>query len=62
MSIPKIIHYFYDDTNVWEKNTKAQVRMCINSWLKYCPDYKIMLWHDKMPEFQEIISKSEFEK
>ena len=62
MSIPKIIHYFYDDVNIWEKNQKSQVRMCINSWLKYCPDYKFMLWHDKMPEFQEIISKSEFAK
>ena len=60
MSIPKIIHYFYDDTDIWAKNTKSQIRMCINSWLKYCPDYKIMLWHDKMPEFQAIIKKSKF--
>ena len=60
MAIPKIIHYFYDDADIWTKNTKSQVRMCINSWLKYCPDYKIMLWHDKMPEFQEIIKKSKF--
>ena len=36
--------------------------MCINSWLKHCPDYKLMLWHDKMPEFQEIINKSPFVK
>lgn len=60
MSIPKIIHYFYDDINIWEKNTKSQVRMCVNSWLQYCPNYKLMLWHDKMPEFKEIISKSKF--
>ena len=60
MSIPKIIHYFYDDTDIWAKNTKAQVRMCVNSWLRYCPDYKLMLWHDKMPEFKEILSKSKF--
>lgn len=60
MTIPKIIHYFYDDVNIWEKNQKSQVRMCINSWLKYCPDYKFMLWHDKMPEFQEILERSEF--
>ena len=60
MAIPKIIHYFYDDTEIWAKNTKSQVRMCINSWLKYCPDYKLMLWHDKMQEFQEILKKSKF--
>ncbi len=60
MSIPKIIHYFYDDVNIWKKNQKPQIRMCINSWLKYCPDYKLMLWHDKMPEFQEILKRSEF--
>lgn len=60
MSIPKIIHYFYDNVNIWEKNQKSQVRMCINSWLKYCPDYKPMLWHDKMPEFQDILKRSEF--
>jgi len=60
MSIPKIIHYFFDDTDIWAKNTKSQVRMCINSWLKCCPDYKIMLWNDKIPEFQGIIKKSKF--
>ena len=62
MKIPKIIHYFYDDSNIWEKNTKSQVRMCINSWLKHCSNYKLMLWHDKMPEFQNIISRSLFAK
>mgnify|MGYP003293029331 CR=1 FL=1 len=60
--IPKTIHYFYDDVNIWQKAKKSQVRMCVNSWLKHCPDYKLMLWHDKMPEFQEIINKSAFAK
>lgn len=62
MAIPKIIHYFYDDVDIWEKNSKSQVRMCINSWLNVCPEseYKYILWHDKMPEFQEILQKSEF--
>jgi len=60
MAIPKIIHYFYDDIDPFEKNSKSQVRMCLNSWLQFCPKYKLMLWHDKLPEFKKIISKSEF--
>ena len=60
--IPKIIHYFSNDVNIWQKDRKAQVRMCVNSWLKHCPDYKLMLWHDKTPEFQEILKRSPFVK
>ena len=42
--MPKIIHYFYDDINIWEKNSNPNFRMCYASWLKYCPDYEIKLW------------------
>lgn len=61
MSIPKIIHFFYDeDLKLWQKDKKPQFRMCYLSWLRYCPDYKIMHWHDKMPEFQEMLKQSKF--
>lgn len=60
MTIPKIIHYFYDDIKIWEKNKHSTFRMCYNSWIEKCPDYKIMLWHDKMPEFQEMLKNSKF--
>ncbi len=60
MQIPKIIHYFYDDVNLWEKGPNPQVRMCLCSWKKACPDYVFMLWHDKHPEFREILSQSLF--
>ena len=59
--IPKIIHYFYDaDKPVYTKDNKPHFRMCYTSWKMFCPDYKIMLWHDKMPEFQEMLKKSRF--
>lgn len=60
--MPKIIHYFYDDINIWEKNANPNFRMCYASWLKYCPDYEIKLWHSGMSEFQEIIKQSKFVK
>ena len=56
----KIIHYFYEDFNVWEKGNAPVFRICYASWLKYCPDYEFKLWHINMPEFQEILSKNEF--
>lgn len=56
----KIIHYFYDDINIWEKNANPGFRMCYASWLKFCPDYEIKLWHTGMPEFQQILKDSRF--
>ena len=56
----KIIHYFYDNKNVWKKSVSSTFRVCYKSWLQKCPDYKIMLWHDKMPEFKEMLAQSRF--
>ena len=56
----KIIHYFYDNKDVWEKSSSPTFRICYRSWLQKCPDYKIMLWHDKMPEFKEMLAQSRF--
>ena len=56
----KIIHYFYDNTAIWRKNTSSTYRICYNSWLRNCPDYEIKLWHDKMPEFQDMLKQSKF--
>lgn len=56
----KIIHYFFDDINIWEKSTSPHFRMCYASWKKFCPDYEIKLWHPKMPEFQDILNRSKF--
>ncbi|MCI1273677.1 MAG: hypothetical protein LKG27_04490 [Clostridiaceae bacterium] len=61
--IPKIIHFFYDeDLKLWQKDKKPQFRMCYLSWLRHCSDYKIMHWHDNMPEFQDMLKKSKFLK
>lgn len=58
--MPKIIHYFYDDVDIWRKSAAPQFRICYASWLKFCPDYEIKLWHTEMPEFKEILKKSRF--
>lgn len=42
MRIPKIIHYCWFGPN---KPTEL-VNKCIDSWLKYAPDYKIILWNE----------------
>ena len=56
----KILHYFFDDINIWEKSSSPHFRMCYASWKKFCPDYEIKLWHTKMPEFQDILNRSKF--
>lgn len=58
--MPKIIHYFFDNIDIWKKNPSPQFRMCYASWLKFCPDYEIKLWHVDMPEFNEILKQSRF--
>lgn len=61
MTIPKIIHFFYrPDTKVFSKDGDITLRMCCMSWKRFCPDYKIMHWHDEMPEFQEMLKNSNF--
>lgn len=42
-AIPKIIHYCW----FGEKDMPALERTCVESWKKYCPDYKFVLWNEK---------------
>lgn len=41
--IPKIIHY------IWfgKKAMPDKIEKCINSWKKYLPEYKLMLWNEE---------------
>ena len=50
MSIPKIIHY------CWFGGGKIPDRdkRCIESWRKYCPDYKIIEWNEKNYDVNQI--------
>lgn len=41
--IPKVIHYCW----FGEGKKNKLVKKCINSWKKYCPDYKIIEWNEK---------------
>lgn len=41
--IPKVIHYCW-----FGRNPKPMsVQKCINSWKKYCPEYKIIEWNEE---------------
>lgn len=40
--IPKVIHYCWFGNN----ELPLDVKGCINSWKKYCPDYKIIRWDE----------------
>ncbi len=40
--IPKVIHYFW----FGGKEIPEKYKRCIESWHKYCPDYKIIEWNE----------------
>ena len=40
--IPKKIHYMW----IGKKELPANLRKCIESWKKYCPDYEIVEWNE----------------
>ena len=40
--IPKVIHYCWFGGNPLPEEAKR----CIESWKKYCPDYKIIEWNE----------------
>ena len=40
--IPKVIHYCWFGGN----SLPEEAKRCIESWKKYCPDYKIIEWNE----------------
>lgn len=42
MAIPKVIHYCWFGGNPLPKDVKR----CIQSWKKFCPEYKIIEWNE----------------
>lgn len=47
--IPKIIHLVWFGGDVFSDNMKK----CIDSWRKYCPDYLIMSWNENNCDLHE---------
>jgi len=43
MSIPKVIHYCWFGKGKMPKLAEK----CLNSWKKFCPDYKIVCWNEE---------------
>lgn len=50
MSIPKVISYCWFGGNPLPENVKK----CIESWKKYCPDYEIIEWNDNNYDVTKI--------
>lgn len=50
MSIPKIIHYCWFGKNP----IPEKVKKCIDSWEKFCPDYKIIQWNEENYDVNSI--------
>ena len=38
--IPKVIHYCWLSDDIYP----PKIRLCIDSWKKFLPDYEIILW------------------
>ena len=57
-TIPKIIHY------VWfgKKRKSKLTEICINSWRRNLPDYKIVEWNEDNVDIAELSRKSVFFK
>lgn len=47
--IPKVIHYCW----FGGKEKPTEVIRCIESWKKYCPNYKIIEWNEKNYDYQK---------
>ena len=40
--IPRVLHYCWYGRGEYP----AVMRMCLDSWRKYCPDYEILEWNE----------------
>ncbi len=49
MSIPKVIHYCW----FGKGKLPGLAKKCIESWEKYCPDYKIKCWNEENFDINE---------
>lgn len=49
MAIPKIIHYCW----IGNAEKPESVIRCIESWKKYCPEYKIIEWNETNYDFKK---------
>lgn len=60
--IPKTIHYvWFGDKNKLESDEK--IKVCMESWKKYLPDYKFKLWNeDNFPIGFNDFTKQAYEK
>ena len=59
--IPKIIHFFHNKDFVENMPEYGNmVNRCYATWKYYLPDYELRLWHDELPEFQDMLASSAY--
>ncbi|MGL4524237.1 MAG: glycosyltransferase family 32 protein [Spirochaetia bacterium] len=61
--IPKVVHFFHDQgilAPVQKKQAPSMFDECYRTWKYYLPDYQFVHWHDRLPEFQEMLEGSRY--
>lgn len=59
--IPKIVHFFHNH-DFFQKHHQpdSTVSLCLATWRHHLPDYELRLWHELLPEFQEMLASSRY--
>lgn len=58
--IPPMIHIFYQKNFLEHSRHYPQAQRALDSWKRYLPECKITLWHEDLPEFQQMLKSSRY--
>lgn len=59
--IPRVVHLFHNhDFFHNNQNPDSTHSLCLATWHQHLDGYKICLWHEKLPEFQEMLKTSRY--
>ncbi len=58
--IPPMIHIFYQHDFLKYPDRYPLAHRALESWKRYLPECKITLWHDGLPEFQQMLKSSRY--
>lgn len=59
-SIPAVIHIFHNRDFLENNIAYPHTHQAISSWKVHLPECVLHLWHDEMPEFQEMLESSHY--
>lgn len=58
--IPSVIHIFHNKDFLENRLRYPHTEHAMNSWRRHLPDCQLRLWHDELPEFQEMLTFSRY--